>query len=78
MERLTEGECFLCGGSFTKRGMGRHLESCRKENFSVEREGKTIHLRVSGRHRPEYWMHLAVKPETTLEELRPFPNRHRA
>lgn len=69
---MTEGECFLCHGSFTKRGMGRHLKSCQEENFEPERKGETIHLRISGQYRPDYWMHLAVWPEATLEELDAF------
>lgn len=69
---MAEGECFLCNEFLTKRGMSRHLEACQKESFKAEEEGSTIHLRVQGRYRPDYWMHLAVKPETTLEELDSF------
>lgn len=72
MKRLTEGECFLCNESFTKRGIGRHLNSCQKKNFEPEGGGDTIHLRIYGQRRLDYWMHLAVKSETTLEDLDAF------
>lgn len=72
MKKLTEGECFLCNETFKKRGMSRHLKSCQKENFEPERRGDTIHLRIYGQRRPDYWMHLALRPETSLEELDAF------
>lgn len=69
---MADGECFLCGGIYSKRGMSRHLRSCQEENFEAKEKGKTIHLRVVASRHPNYWMHLGVKPETTLEELDQF------
>jgi hypothetical protein len=66
---MTEGQCYLCGETYTKRGMNRHLRSCLPAS-----EGGTdsVVLRVSGTHRDDYWIHTLVSRETTLATLDSF------
>jgi hypothetical protein len=59
--------------------MTRHLKSCmRKAHVSQKKSGretaekKTFHIMVEGRYQPEYWMHLAVSKDATLEDLDEF------
>ena len=71
------GQCGMCGKSFSKSGMSRHLQSCReKEKMNqdpVSRPGgiseKGFHLAVEGRHSPEYWLHLDVSADAPLAVL---------
>ncbi len=86
--RPTEGTCQLCGGMFTKQGMLRHLSSCRwgggslKPAGSLKKEtaivvGKmetsgVFHIVVEGEDLPDYWMHLEVPADSTLETLDHF------
>ena len=68
------GKCNLCGKSFGKSGMSRHLQSCReKERHNrdcippsgyISENG--FHLVVEGRDSPEYWLHLDVSADVPL------------
>ena len=67
------GTCELCGKSYRKSGMTRHLQSCVAKS-GLPREPhrqsvKSIHLFVEDDYRPEYWLHLAMPASATLEEL---------
>lgn len=33
---MTDGTCVLCGDSYTKRGMTRHLRSCLAEQYNLD------------------------------------------
>ena len=66
---MADGECYLCGDSYAKRGMSRHLQACLPES----NEGTTTyHLRIVGAQRSDYWLHLLVEAETTLLNLDSF------
>lgn len=61
--------------------MTKHLESCIRERAYSRaqvpvdggtRKFKVYHLRVEGHGLPEYWMHLQVRADATLEELDQF------
>lgn len=68
----SSGNCELCGKSYRKSGMTRHLQSClAKTGLPGEprRDDKSIHLFVEDDYRPEYWMHLAAPASTELVEL---------
>ena len=76
-KRTSKGQCCLCGGTFGKRAMTKHLESCRKEDADsetsssgqVRRKSDVFHILVEGRFSPAYWMHLEVPSDATLEDL---------
>lgn len=68
------GTCSFCGGTFSKSGMGRHLQTCAArdaDNRSPERRGQArhMHLVVEGTYNPGYWMHLEMPASSVLGEL---------
>lgn len=74
------GKCSLCGGTFGKAAMAKHLKSCKqREGISETSSGsrklrkiKSFHVVVEGRYLPEYWMHLEVPANAKLEVLDAF------
>jgi hypothetical protein len=66
---MTDGECYICGDSYTKRGMSRHLQACLPES---DESTTTYHLRIVGAQRSDYWLHLLVEAETALSNLDSF------
>ena len=75
----SKGVCELCGDTYRKAGMTRHLRSCVKKrilsgkhsNGKLERTGG-FHLVVEGYHLPNYWLHIEVAERTSLERLDRF------
>jgi hypothetical protein len=68
---MTDGRCTLCGDLYTKRGMTRHLRSCKQEHLA-DGDEPTFHLSISDAHGADYWMHVEVERETTLATLDEF------
>jgi hypothetical protein len=66
---MTDGQCYLCGETYTKRGMNRHLRSCLPPG---EEGTSAVALRITGTHRDDYWIHTLVTRETTLATLDSF------
>ncbi len=73
MPRSTSsGNCLLCGKSYRKSGVTRHLQSCiAKTGLPGESSPPVpgIHLFVEDDYRPDYWLHLAIPAATQLQEL---------
>lgn len=68
----SNGKCELCGKSYRKSGMTRHLQSCMAKAAPPEepaRSAKCLHIFVEDDYRPEYWMHLAVPEDAQLLDL---------
>lgn len=68
------GKCFLCGGTFPKRAIARHLKACLPAHPSPGR-GKPVrllHLQAEGKYAPEYWLHLEIPADATLADLDAF------
>lgn len=75
-KQISKGKCNLCGGSFSKATMTKHLKSCKqKEGISKKSSGKSFHLVVEGRYLTDYWMHLEVPANADLEVLDNFLRR---
>ncbi len=72
--RTSKGKCELCGGTFGKAAMTRHLGSCRQKQVPQEglKKTKLFHIVVEGRYLPQYWMHIEVPAKATLEDLDGF------
>lgn len=71
------GKCSTCSAVFSKAAMTSHLKACRKKTGSTggpetPAKRKAFHLVVEGRYLPEYWMHLEVPAEATLDTLDRF------
>lgn len=75
-EELLNGKCNLCGGTYSKAAMMKHIETCmgKKKSYGSksERKGNSFHIVVEGAHQPEYWMHLNANAEATLKDLDSF------
>jgi len=77
-KQISKGQCHLCSGTFSKAAMTKHLKSCKqKKDISTTtsaraQKTKSLHLVVEGRYLPDYWMHLEVPANATLEVLDRF------
>ena len=77
---MSKGQCHLCGGTFSKSAITKHLNSCRQEEQDSEkssssrgsRKTEIFHLMVEARYSSDYWMHLEVPADATLEDLDNF------
>lgn len=72
--RTSRGQCQFCGKIYGKSGMSRHLQSCpaRGERRAANPATQMLHLVVSGRYAPEYWLHLDVPAQASLADLDNF------
>jgi len=68
---MTDGTCLLCGETYTKRGMTRHVRACLPDSRDVDGTPTTL-LRITGEHRSDYWLHALVENEATLSTLDSF------
>lgn len=68
---MTDGRCTLCGETYTKQGMTRHLRSC-KQNHLDAADQPTFHLSIGDAYRTDYWMHVEIEQEATLATLDDF------
>ncbi len=81
--QMSNGKCNLCGGTFSKAAMTKHLKSCKQRKGIPQisspsrspRKTKTFHLVVEGRYLPGYWMHLEVPSNAKFEALDNFLRR---
>jgi hypothetical protein len=71
--RTSQGKCNLCGQTFSKQVMVRHLETCKQKRVeSGARRKKLLHLQIEGRDLPEYWMHIEMPADAKLQDLDRF------
>ncbi len=78
MATRTKGACMLCGKDYTKAGMTRHIATCLTKHIESKSNGakgkKEIftHLVVTAPGMPEYWLHVLMDCNDTLEALDGF------
>ena len=72
----SRGNCVFCGREFAKGGMSRHLQTCsnRQEaqteaDHSKRRRQSLYHLHVQDAWSGDFWLHLEMRGEATLQEL---------
>ena len=72
----SRGNCVFCGREFAKGGMSRHLQTCsnRQEaqteaDHSKRRRQSLYHLQVQDAWSGDFWLHLEMRGEATLQEL---------
>lgn len=66
------GECRLCGQTFEKRQMSRHLKSCWAKRIAkapAKPRGKWLHLVAEGEYSSEYWLHFQAPGKSTFGNL---------
>lgn len=75
-KKQTRGNCGYCGRELSKGGLSRHLKSCpdRLEAIAEADRGpgrrQTLyHLQVVDSWGGDYWLHLEMRGNATLEEL---------
>ena len=75
-QKSGSGKCYLCGGTFDRRVMTRHLSGCKREHILETPRGgltgRTFHLFVEDRYNCSYWLHLEVDAKKTLAALDSF------
>ena len=71
---VSYGKCFLCGGSFAKQGIGRHLKKCVPAHDPPPAEGgvRLFHLSVDFPPAPFYWLHLEIPATASFFDLDAF------
>lgn len=72
---ISKGICNLCGETFDKSAITRHLKTCREEKVILkegEKKQKTFWLMVEGSGNPEYWIHFEVPASATLAYVDAF------
>ncbi|MFW6044854.1 MAG: IS1096 element passenger TnpR family protein [Planctomycetota bacterium] len=72
----SQGECRICGSTYTRTGMTRHIKSCVEQN----RESRgarpvSLHHIVAQSIQPVFWLHFEVPSESTLETVDHFLRR---
>lgn len=73
----SKGKCYLCGNTYTKTGMTRHLKACKRKNIpesksSNQEKAKFFHIVAQGTYRPYYWMHFEMPANAKLYNLDKF------
>ncbi|HEY5001550.1 MAG TPA: hypothetical protein VII61_00260 [Ktedonobacteraceae bacterium] len=79
-EIITKGICSFCKGEFDKPKMSQHLRNCKERKGILARlatdetkqKKRLFHIQAEGRYAPEYWMHLEIPAEATLDDLDNF------
>ena len=63
-----KGKCYICGKTFSKAGMMRHLKTHMKNDGNV----KLYHIMIEGLQLPQYWLHIEIPADAKLEDLDQF------
>jgi hypothetical protein len=79
-EEKMEGTCSFCNGTFSKKGIKKHLDSCGERNKHLSQLGERkssaeatiMHFLVEGSWNPQYWMHIEMPGAAKLGELDQF------
>jgi len=70
---VSDGKCFLCGQTFAKNAIARHLKTCLSAHASKSGPAaRLLHLQVEGAHAPDYWMHIEIPAAAALYQLDDF------
>ena len=67
----SQGKCNLCGKTFAKAAMTRHLQKCAEEH-SGKADAQVFHLLAEGRGASFYWLHLEIPTHAKLASLDGF------
>lgn len=75
MGKRTRGYCKYCGKEYTRTGMVKHLQSCkkRKEVYgNAKKMSSCYELLLYGAYNKDYWLIIQIKENATLEDLDQF------
>ncbi|MCB9150354.1 MAG: hypothetical protein H6641_16490 [Caldilineaceae bacterium] len=73
-KRQSQGSCMYCGKEMSKGGISRHLKSCSARQDAMadaagDKEQALYHLQVQDAERGDYWLHLEMSGNATLQQL---------
>lgn len=73
----TKGFCKYCGKEYTKSGMLRHLQACKKRSAKLAEEKRKricqyFQVVITGKYQKDYWLIVEASENTTLKELDVF------
>ncbi|MBM3128940.1 MAG: plasmid pRiA4b ORF-3 family protein [Chloroflexi bacterium] len=69
--QTSQGKCNLCGKSFSKQAMTRHLDKCKTEHLA-KGSARILQLQIEGRGASEYWLHVEAPANASLQTLDRF------
>ncbi len=72
MEKSTRGYCKYCGKEYTRTGMAKHLQTCKKRIDlckKVTGTEKYFELMLYGKYNKDYWIIIQIKENATLYSL---------
>ena len=70
----TRGQCRICGKSFAKAGMTRHVRACRGKLAGAGVADRLL-VALGARYLPSYWLVVQVAPTATWGDLDGFLRR---
>lgn len=75
MGKSTRGYCKYCGKEYTRTGMVKHLQTCKKRVDLYEKATETekyFELLLYGAYNKDYWLIIQIKENATLDDLDQF------
>jgi hypothetical protein len=73
---VSQGQCYLCGESFSRAGMTRHVAKCRHDHALEKLAGRgkkrttnLFHIVVESAQFLDYWLHVEAPGDATLRDL---------
>lgn len=75
MAKSTRGFCKYCGKEYTRTGIAKHLQTCKKRVDLCEKAEKTekyFELLLYGAYNKDYWLIIQIKENATLDDLDRF------
>ena len=75
MAKSTRGYCKYCGKEYTRTGMVKHLQACKKKMNLCEKAAGTekyFELMLYGTYNKDYWLIIQIKENATLDDLDQF------
>ena len=75
MAKSTKGFCKYCGKEYTRAGIAKHLQMCKKRVVLCEKATeaeKYFELLLYGAYNKDYWLIIQIKETATLDDLDRF------
>ena len=70
--KTPKSTCLICQSEYARSGITRHIKSCLSRHFQKIPKGKIqelYYLHVNSVFNPDYFLHLLMSGDTTLEDL---------
>lgn len=75
MRKSTRGYCKYCSKEYTRTGMVKHLQTCKRRIDLYEKTTETekyFELLLYGAYNKDYWLIIQIKENATLDDLDQF------